>query len=180
MKEKKQYTGAIYGGIAGVVLIVLTTVLYLGGVEWYLSRTAYLGYIIMIGLAVMATLMQRRAGGGWLDFQEALKTAFTVMALALAVQTIFAWILVNFIDTHFRDLLTQAVIARWEAVLRSDRVTGETFERTMADVRAKDGWSLSAMSLGFALSCIAHFFVALLIAAVVKRKRLEIPEAAFQ
>jgi hypothetical protein len=180
MNEKKQNTGMIYGGIAGLTLIVLTTILYLGGVELYLGRVRYLGYIMMIGLAVMATLMQRRANGGWLDFQSALKMAFTVMALALAVQTLFAWILLNFLDTHFKEVLGQAVIAKWDAYLRAEKVGGEQFDRTMADVRGKDQFSFGAMSLGYALSCIAHFFVAVLIAAIVKRKKNEIPEAAFQ
>jgi len=173
MEAKKRNIGLLYGGIAGLFMILFTLVLYLGGVGLFLSGIARLGYVILIGLAVTATLMQRKANGGWLDFQAALKTAFVVMVLALAAQTLFTWILLTFVDTHFKAVLSKAVLDDMEAAVRKMPLSRDIIERTITDERGKDQFSFGRVSLGFAFSCIIHFIIALLIAAIVKKKKYE-------
>jgi hypothetical protein len=173
METKRQNTGLKFGLIAGIGLIVFTWGLYRGGLELYLSRTAYLGYVISIGLAVTAALMQRKANGGILAFQAALKTAFTVLVLALAAQTLFAWFLLNHVDTHFKDMLAKATLDRTEAFLKGQAMPADDLNKYMDDQRSHDPFSLGSMTLGLALWCIVQFIIALLIAAVVKKKKDE-------
>jgi hypothetical protein len=167
----KQNTGVFYGLIAAVSLTLFTTVLYLTGIDAYLSNIAYLGYVLLIGLAIAAVIAQRKANGGWLEFKEALKTAFTVFVLALAAQTLFIWILLNFIDPHFKELLAPASLVRDARVLKWFRMPDDEIAQTIAAERGKDRFTLSAMSLGLAFSCIVHFIIAVLIAAFTKKKK---------
>jgi uncharacterized protein DUF4199 len=173
MEVKKKNIGVLYGGIAGLFMIVFMTVLYLGGLKLYLSWIARLGYIVIFGLAVTATLVQKKANGGWLDFQHAVKISFSVMALALAAHTLFTWVLLNFIDTHFKATLAQAVFEKTEALIRRMPISTDSMEKAIADERGKDEFSFSSMSLGFAIYCIPQFIVALLIAAIVRKKKID-------
>ena len=63
MAEKKLNSGVFYGLIAAVFMVVFSFVLYLGGVGLFIGRIAYLGYVVLIGLAATAALMQKKANG---------------------------------------------------------------------------------------------------------------------
>jgi Protein of unknown function (DUF4199) len=162
-----------YGLIAALFMILFSFVLYLGGVGLYLGRIAYLGYAVSIGLAATATLAQKKQNGGWLEFQEALRIAFTVFVITLVAQTLFTWILVNFIDTHFKASLTTVELARDAEGMKWMGMDKDQVERAIAVERSKDFFSLSALSLSLAFVCIVHFIIALLIAAIVKKKKSE-------
>lgn len=179
MEAKKTDKGVLYGSIAALSMILFTIVLYFGGIKLYLSGFAYLGYAILISLAALAALAQKKANGGWLEFQAALKTSFTVFVLALAAQTLFTWLLLNIIDTHFKNALTQAIFEKTEAVMKKFGLSDDQMERAMTSERSKDQFSLSRMILGLAFNCIVHFIIALLIAAIVKKKKNESAETGF-
>jgi hypothetical protein len=73
---------------------------------------------MLIGLAAAATLAQKKASGGYLDFRAALKTAFTVFVIALAAQTIFICLLLNVFDTNFKSAVAKIQFKRTEAFIR--------------------------------------------------------------
>lgn len=171
MEPKKRNIALVYGLIAGVSLVALMTILYLGGVALYLSGWAYLGYVILIGLAAAAALAQKKANGGYLEFAAALKTSFTVFVIALAAQTLFSWLLLNVIDTHFRDVLNQAVLGKIEHSLRQLGLGEDRIDDTMARERSANQFSSGRVVLGLAMACIVHFIIALLIAAIVKKNK---------
>jgi hypothetical protein len=165
--------------ITGLLMIVFTTLLYLAGVQSFIGGVAYLGYVIMIGLATAAALAQKKAGGGYLEFMEALKVCFTVFVVGLIARTFFTWLLLNVIDVNFKNVLRVEVLRKTEAVLRQFGAPEDLIEKTMNDEKTKDQFSLKAMSLGFAFSCIVHFIIALVIAAIVKKKKVEFSDAGF-
>jgi len=171
MEEKKPKFGIRYGLMAAGGMILFTFLLYRGGIDVYLGPVAYLGYAIMITLAVLATLAQRKYQGGVLEFSEALKTAFTVFVIALAAQTLFTWALVNFFDPAFKPVLNKAINDRMEAYWKRQGMPDNLLEESMAKQRSGDPFILREMFLGFALSCILHFIISLPIAFIVKKKK---------
>lgn len=160
-------------------MILFTTLLYVSGVQSFIGGVAYLGYVIMIGLAVAAALAQKKAGGGYLEFMEALKVCFTVFVIALIAQTLFTWLLLNVIDTHFKEVLKVEVIKKMQEVYTRFGIPSEKIDQAITDERTRDHYSLREMSMGFAFSCIVHFIIALVIAAIVKKKKVEFSDAAF-
>jgi len=173
MVIKKQHIAAVYGGIAGLSMVIFTFILYRGGVDTYLGGSAYLGYAILIGLAATAALSLKKANGGYLEFRDALKAAFTVFVIALAAQTIFTWLLLNVFDNHFRAQLTTASLKKTEDFFRKMGMPDEKLDQAMAEERGKNQFSPGRMSMGLAFVYIVHFIIALLIAAVVRKKRPE-------
>lgn len=168
-----------YGLITGLVMILFTTLLYAAGVQSFIGGVAYLGYAIMIGLAAAAAVAQKKAGGGYLEFAEALKICFTVFVIALVAQTLFTWLLLNVIDTHFKEVLKSAVITKVQEVYTRFGIPSEKIDQAITDERARDHYSLKEMSMGFAFSCIVHFVIALVVAAIVKKKKVAFSDASF-
>lgn len=178
-QHKKRSFGLVYGSIAGLGMILLITGMYLGGVKVFMGSANYLGYVILIGLATAAALAEKKANGGFLEFQSALKTCFTVFVIGLAAQTIFTELLLNYIDPGFKKAYTQAVLEKTEEVLRKFGLPEDKLDRTMAEQRGRDQFSFSSMIQGFSMWCIVHFIFALIIAAIVKKKKGEFPDAGF-
>jgi len=152
-------------------MIIFTIILYCGGVNVYLGGMAYLGYAIMIGLSAAAALAVKKSGDGYLDFQLALKTSFTVFVIALAMQTLFTWLLLNFFDLHFKELVAKANLQKLEEYLRKMGMPEDRLDQAISEEKGKDQFTIKLMIMGLAFSYIVHFIIALVIAAIVKKKK---------
>lgn len=167
----KQNTGLTYGLIGGLIMAVIHLLLYLGGTSYFLGPLNWAGALIVLVLAVLAGLQQKKANGGFLEFGEALKVSFTVFAIAFLIQTIFSYVLLNLIDPSFRDALELATLEKAEEVLRAFGMSENQIDEAMKRSMNRNSYSLLNMSLGFAINCIGCFLVSLIIAAIIKKKR---------
>lgn len=169
---KSSNTGLLYGTIGGLAMIVFTLCLYLAGVQAFGNMMlGLLGYAIIITVAVLAASKQKQLNGRYLPFGTALKTVFTVFVLAFLLQTIFNYVLLNYIDTSFRDSLTQLTIEKTEALLRKFGAPESEIEKTLQSMGSADSYSIKNLFLGFGMMCIVSFLIALIIAAIVKKNK---------
>lgn len=174
MEPKKRNIALTYGLIAGVSMILFMWILYRGGVELYIGSLAYLGYAILIGLAAAAALAQKKVNGGYLEFSEALKTCFTVFVIGLALQTLFTLLLLNVFDTHFRGQLAVAMEQKSEAMFRKMGMPEDQLRQLKDSQTDVNQFSVGRTTLGLAFTYIVHFIIAMLIAALVKKKKTSI------
>jgi len=180
MKSGKISIAVTCGLIAGLVLILLTTILYLGGVDSFLGYGGWLGYLILIGAAVVAPVMEKKAQNGFLEFREALKGAFLVFVIALALQSLFTWILMNFIDTGFRSALEKAILDKTEKFMQGLKIDQDTIDKTLDQQRGKNQYALPKILMGLCVTYVVFFLISLLIAAIVKKKKPEFHDTAFK
>jgi hypothetical protein len=173
---QKRPIGLIFGLIGGVCIVLFMTGLYKGGVNVYLGPLAWLGYLIMIGFAVAAAQAQKKVNGGYLEFVQALKTCFTVFVIVLASQTLFIWLLVNHLDTHFKEVLRIAMLKKTEEALVYIGYDQQKINEVMTQERSKDPFMLAGMCTALAFVYIIFFMISLLIAAIVKKKKTEITD----
>lgn len=172
MTEKKKVSVTLfYGAVSAGVMILFTLATYWGGPEAFVGRTGYLKYILLIGLAVIAGLAGKKQNGGYLEFRPALRIGFGTMVIGMAVQTLFAWLLLNVVSPRFKQALMPVVIARTEATYRYFKFSEEDIARMIADIKAGDPFSFGSMLAGLARIYIVLFLVALLLAAVIGQKK---------
>jgi len=180
MKSGKIPIAVTCGLLAGLATILLTTLLYLGGINTFLGYGGWFGYVILICAAVVAPMMEKKAQNGYLEFRDALKAAFLVFVIALALQTIFSWILMNFIDPTFRDALEKAILSKTEQLLRRWGAHQEDIDKALDQQRGKNQYALPSLLLGLCVTYVGFFLVSLLIAAIVKKKKPEFHDTAFK
>jgi hypothetical protein len=160
-----------FGPLAGLCMIALMYGTYLGGIRAFMSPVSYLGYLVLIGWGVAAVLIRKKNNGGYLGFQDAVKTCFKVFVIGLALQTLFYWLLLNVLDPHFKQVFEQASSLRAKEVYqRLGGMSEEQAQRAIDNEQGQDQFSLGRMVMGLAFIYIILFIVALLIAAVVRRK----------
>ena len=173
MSRKKISIAFLFGLIAAAAVIVYILALYFAGPKAFVGSVAFLSYIIVILLGAAAALVQKRANDGWLPFHDAVKVCFTVFVLGLAARSLFPWLLVNYIDPHFKQQLLPEILAGAERSYRSLGLPEDQIRQQLETIRTTDNFALGSLLLGLAFSYIVFFLIALVIAAIVKRKKEE-------
>ncbi len=173
--ETKQTNPLLQFSILSAVTGILAYVgLYLAGVKYMLSPFAFISsYGFPIVFAVLACLTSKKQNNGFLEFGKALKISFGVFVLTALAVSILSYFLLNYIDLEFRQALKEESLAVSEKILKKFGASADQIEKEMDEARKKDSFSLSNTILGFAFSCFSYFLLALIIAAIVKKKNPE-------
>lgn len=163
----------LYGGIAGLGMILFTIGTYKAGVETFLGPVVFFMYLIPLACGVIAALVERQRRGGYLEFRAVLRIVFGILVLSMALQVLFTWLLVHVIDPHFGQLLAPAVLVKMEAAYRRFGMEEDEIAKNVAAARGTDPFSLGSMLLGLARDYILGFLISLVLAAIIKRKKPE-------
>jgi cytochrome c biogenesis protein CcdA len=163
--------GVIYGLINGGVAIVFTVILYLGGAKTFVSPIAYLGTVLPIVVCVIGALQIRKQHGGYLEFSEALKNTFLILVIGSLLATLFHYILFNFIDVSFREALAQETAEKVQQLMHKFGAPEEKIDKAVEETMSKNNYTVGKLLLGFVFGCIWWFIVALIVSAIIKRKR---------
>jgi ribose/xylose/arabinose/galactoside ABC-type transport system permease subunit len=167
----KTNVGLTYGLISGLIICIITLLQYLGGLDMFLSPVGYVSYLVIITFAVLASLKVRKSNEGFLEFKQALKVTFTVFAIAMLMQTIFLYILFNYIDVSFKEAVAQETMNKTEQMLRKFGMSDSKIDEALESERNKDQYSFGRVMLGYAISCIIAFIFCLLISVIVKKNK---------
>ena len=177
MATGKTNIGLMYGLISGGVAIVFTLVLYLAGVKWFVHPIAWAGLALPIVVAVLGGLAQKKANGGYLEFGAALKTVFLIFVIGSVVSTAFTYVLFNIIDVPFREALSQETAEVTEKMMQKFGASQADIDKATADAMNGNNYTVSRLALSFAFGCILWFVFALIIAAIIKKKKPEFENA---
>lgn len=173
MEAKKPNYGLSYGVILGLVLIIFTVILYLGGVKWFIGPLAWVAWCIPILVAVLGGLKQKKALGGFMSFGEALKTVFLICVIGSLLSTLFNYLLLNFIDVPFQQALAQETAVVQEKMMRKFGASDATIEKSVADTLNGNNYTIGRIMLGYAFGLIFWFIISLIIAAIIKKNKPE-------
>ena len=164
-------TGLSYGLIAGLVIVVITLLQYLGGLDMYMSPIGFVSYLVVTTMAVLAALKVRKENEGFLEFKDALRITFTVFALALFLQTIFNYVLFNFIDTAFKEAVSQEALNKTEQWLKKMGRPDDEIDKVIDQQSKVDPFTFGRVLLGYGITCIIAFLFCLLISVIVRKKK---------
>lgn len=165
--------GVIYGFINAGASIVFGLLLYLGGSKWFIHPVAYIAFVISITCAVLGGLAQKKADGGFLDFGKALKTVFTIFVIGSFLQSMFNYVLLNYIDVPFRESLAQQTAEATQKLMTKFGASQDVIDKTVEETLNGNAYSFKKILLGFAFGSIILFLFSLIIAAIIKKKKPE-------
>jgi hypothetical protein len=155
-------------------MIGVTAGTWRAGPEAYLGEFTYLRYVIAVGMAAAAALLERKAAGS-LGFQRALRTIFAVFVIAIALNTLFHWLLMNYIDTHFSRLVADEEQRRQIEWYKRLNTPQDQIDAQLASEKDSNPFSLGSTIFGLALWYVVFFIVSVLLAAVIRKKPLAQP-----
>jgi Protein of unknown function (DUF4199) len=167
---KKSNPGLTYGLIAGLIYVLITLGQYLGGIQAFMSPVGYGSFVILIVMSVLAGVKQKKLQG-YLEFGEALKIVFTVFVIATLLQTLFSYILFNYIDIAFKEALAQEVMNKTESIMRKFGASDTQIDEALKNMQGKNQFSFGKIMLGYGVTCIICFIISLIIAAIIQKRR---------
>lgn len=160
----------LYGLLYGLASILVTVIMYLGGIDMWMSKVSYLGIVVPVAFAFFVA-WQLKKKDGYLEFADCLKTVFKVMVFGLLLSMIFDYVLLNYIDKPFNEALMQATQREMEKELFKKGMTQDKIDEFIENMGKANKYALAVYGLTFAIRCILHFVLALIVAAIMKRKR---------
>lgn len=172
-EQKKTNVILQYGGLSALVYLLVFVVLYLLGADSFLSIGGYSSALVPIVFAVVGCIVFKKENGGFLEFREALKISFAILVITSLASTIFSYILFNFIDPAFGESMTQVALEQQQRMLEKFGAPQEAIDKAVKDTLSRNLYSLPNLFQTFMFYCIAQFIFALIIAAIVKKKRPE-------
>jgi hypothetical protein len=167
----KKNIGLLFGLINAGVQILFTVVLYLGGVNAYTSGFNNLGILLPISITVLGGLQLKKFQGGYLEFSEALKVTFLILVIGSFVSMVFDYILLNYIDVPFRQAVMQILADKAERAMEKLGMSQDKIDQFTEDMLNGNNYTFGKLFLGFAFRCIGLFIVALIVSAIIKKKR---------
>jgi Protein of unknown function (DUF4199) len=177
MEAKKSNPLVQFGLLSGLVSILFLIILYMGGTKFFTSPLAWCGLLIPIIFAVVACRKQKRENGGYLEFRQALKISFGVMVLSSLLYSLASYVLLNYIDTAFRESMLQATIEMTQKWMQRFNAPQDAIDKAIQELSTTNPWSLGRTIINYAWFCIVWFIIALIVSAIVKKKKPEFPQA---
>jgi Protein of unknown function (DUF4199) len=167
---KKITITLLFGLIAAGCMTLCIFGTYWAGPQAFLGQAMYLTHAVVIVLAAVAAILEKRALGGVIGFRPALKTAFAVLVAALVAKLFFTWLLMNVIDRPFHQRVLPLVIENMVKTYHRFGTPEEEIQRAVDAEKGQDQFSLGRMITGTGFLIILHFIIAALIAATVRTK----------
>jgi hypothetical protein len=115
--------------------------------------------------------LPKKMNGGYLSLSEGLRTVFLVFALGFLLQTLFTYVLFNYIDVPFRDALTQAGMKKAESLMKRLGASENQIEEAMKNANDPKNNSFGNTLLSYAVLCVIFFIISLIIAAIIRKKK---------
>lgn len=164
-----------YGLFSASASSFIFVVLYVLGAEYFMSPIAWISsYLIPILFAVLGCLNVKKKNNGYLTFREALKVTFGVLVITGILSTLVSFVIFNYLDVSFAERMKQLTIEKAQEAMQRFNVPDSEMEKTMSKIAEQDMFSIGALSKSFAIACILYFIEALIIAAIVKKKKPEL------
>jgi predicted permease len=160
-----------YGLMSAAISLLIFVVLYLLGSESFKSPFAFATILIPFVFAVIACRKAKKDNEGFLEFKEALKICFGILVLNSLVTSLFSYILYNFIDKPFADSMKQLTIEQTQKFMSRFGVPQDQIDKAVNGIIEKDLYTFGTIMFSFVQGCIVWFILALIMAAILKKKK---------
>jgi Protein of unknown function (DUF4199) len=175
--EKKTNILFQYGLIAALGSVLLFVLLYLGGTTFFGSPIVIpISLAIPIVVAIFACIKAKRENGGFLLFKEALKICFGIFVFSIFATSLLSYLLYNFIDPAFKESMLQLTIEKTQQWMAKFGAPQDSIDKTIQEMAKMDLGSIGTIAKSFAQGCIFWFIIALIVAAIMKKKKPEFAE----
>lgn len=163
---------ATYGAILGVVLMVLSTIGFMGvsniAMSWIVQGTSLVGVLVLIGIFLKTI---RKANGGYLEFREAFGSAFVMLLVALLMSQAYNVIYVRFIDPDVMMKMKDATLRWMEQMKSPDETIDATMERFDKQIADSKTFDVTGALFSYFGPLLFFSLLSLIPCAIVKKPR---------
>lgn len=172
--ENVKKTAVSIGAMLGVLLIVLTTLVY--AIDLSLFTNTWYGiliFLIVAGFAIGSAIRTKKQMGGFITFKQSFTAFFITILIGLLMYTIFSIVLFNVIDTDAKQVMTEAVIKSSVEMAEKFGAPSEQIDEMVTKLEEQDSFGPMGQLWGFLMNLVIYSIVGLIASLVIKRDRPE-------
>jgi hypothetical protein len=165
------------GGILGLISIILGVIIYMIDptlfIKWWFGLSMF---ALSLGIVSYFGIQYRNAEcGGFISFGDAYKHVIVIFVISGAIGALFNLLLFNVIDPELPKILTDAVLDQTYNMMKSFGAPESAIDEQMENLKKEipNQFSLFGQLKGFGISLIGYAVIALISAAIVKKKQPE-------
>lgn len=165
-----------FGLVSALAAILIFVIIYILGAEYFLSPIVWVSsYGLPIVFAVWGGVAAKKKSEGFLSYKEALKVSFGVFVITGFLSTVFSYFIFNILDVAFAESVKQISIEKTIEFMEKFKVPDTEIDKTVDGMIKQDMFSMGSLFKSYAYACILYFLEALIIAAIIKKKKPETP-----
>jgi hypothetical protein len=164
-----------FGLVSSLATILIFVIIYILGAEYFLSPMVWVSsYGLPIVFAVWGCIAAKKKSEGFLSYKEALKVSFGVLVITGFLSTVFSYFIFNILDIAYAESVKQLSIEKTIEFMEKFKVPDTEIDKAIDGMIKQDMFSLGSLMKSYAYVCILYFIEALIIAAIIKKKKPEI------
>lgn len=152
-----------YGLPLGLFFMGMTILFYLIDMDTE-KWTGFLAWSIMLVISFYFVYDARKLQNGQITFKEGFKVAFFALFFATVINTIYLYLHIEYINTHFLETLME----KEKAAMLSKGISEETVAKNMALVAPFNSPLVSVLS-PFVINTVLSAVIGVVSAAVMKK-----------
>ncbi len=167
-----------FGVILGIIQIIFTMLLYVGGVE-YLGdwKMGMLGLLIFLIAMIICAIKLKKLNGGFIEFKNIFGKLLLVFVVAGVVSTIMNILLYNVIDTELAVAMKESQIESTTAMMESFGAPEEAFENIEKGFEGfEEKFSVGGLFVQLIWSIIGGAILSAILGAIFKKTDNSIEE----
>ena len=175
MTEAVKKNGLNFGIILGIIGIVITALIYSLDITMFVNM--WLGiclFLINLVIGIVAVVKTKKALGGLITFKDAFTTYFITMALGALINTLFMFILFNFIDPSAKEIITEKSVETTAKMMQGFGAKTEDIKLTLEQIKKTDNWSALNLLKSYAFGLIFYIIIGLIVAVAFKNKTKDV------
>lgn len=165
-----------FGLLSALAAILIFVVIYILGASYFMSPLVWISsYLLPIVFAVWGGIVAKKKSEGYLQFKEALKISFGVLVITGFISTLFSYFIFNILDVSYAESVKQLSIEKTMEFMQKFNVPDTEIDKAIDGMIQQDMFSFGSLMKSYAYVCILYFIEALIIAAIIKKKKPETP-----
>jgi Protein of unknown function (DUF4199) len=161
-----------YGMFLGLFLIVIYTIVY--AVDISLFTNSWVGIINMMvitGFGIYATTKFKKGNANFISFKEAFSSFIITVIIGSLIYTLFFIVLLNFIDTEAKTIITDNVIKYTVDMMQKFGGKAADINKIIKDMKDSDSFGIIGQLKGFAYSIVLYSIIGLITALIIKKEK---------
>ena len=160
------------GLILGFIQISVSVLFYLTDISLLLGMKGQGSQILIVAITVVFFAIRiRTLQGGLMTFREGFKTVFLIGLVGALLNTVFIYVLYNFIDTTLSEQYKQITIDSTREMMEKFGAGGEQLDKALEQLETQDfSFSLGTMLQGLVVSSLLGACYAAIVGASIKKE----------
>lgn len=175
MEQSLKKTSSNYGLYLGLLLVIITVLIYVIKVElftaWWLG---ILLIILIIAFGIAAALKSKKILGGFISFKEAFTSYFITIAIGTFLSTLAGIVIFNIVDPEAAQYVNEKIIDMTAETMENWGAPQDSIEQAIAKMEETDNFSIMAQLQSYVIRLVILCVLGLIVAVAVKKTDPEV------